>query len=369
MLFKRYLLSIILVLSFISNAFASSEIFDSKVIANGLVVPWGMTFINGNELLVTQRQGTVVKLNIETNELTNISGLPKDIRVEGQGGLFDIQLAPQNQNNDWLYLSYNKNVDGQGTTTLARAKLNGSQFTDWQDLLITQSRTSKKVHYGGRISFDDQGHVFLSIGDRGVRSSAQNTQNHAGSIIRLNIDGSVPNDNPFVNNTQVLDEIWSYGHRNPQGLFFNVNNQQLWSAEHGPRGGDEVNLIEAGKNYGWPVISYGKEYWGPIAVGKGTEREGMEQPVEVYIPSIATSSLIQYSGKLFKSLENNLLIGALNLQHLNVLELDKHQAVKQEQRLFKELNRRIRNVIEGPKGNIYLATDSGEIIKLSPALH
>jgi len=338
--------------------------FHTEIIATGLGVPWGMSLMPDNTMLISQREARLTLLNLETNQLTTITGLPK-VKVGGQGGLFDVALSPDYADSAWVYFSYNKDVDGQGATTLARAKLIDNKLQDWQDLIVTQSRTSKKVHFGGRITFDFQGHVFLSIGDRGTRSNAQNLHNHAGSILRLNLDGTIPHDNPFVNDSNVLDEIWSYGHRNPQGLFFNTQTQQLWAIEHGPRGGDEINIINATNNYGWPIISYGMEYWGPIPVGKGKKREGMEQPVKYYIPSIAPSSLIQYSGAAFPEWTGNLFAGALALQHLNKVTLDENNKAVAEERLLASLGR-IRNIIESPEGWLYISTDNGQIIRIYP---
>lgn len=336
-------------------------------LTTGISIPWGMAVLTDSSLLVTQRSGKLVKLSATGKKITDIAGLPADIRVEGQGGLFDVALPPDYQQNGWIYFSYNKDVDGQGATTLARAKLNNAQLTDWQDILVSQSRTDNKVHYGGRISFDGHGHVFLSIGDRGERNHAQNLKNHAGSILRLNMDGSVPADNPFVETANVLPEIWSYGHRNPQGLFFNQHSGILWSIEHGPRGGDEINLIEAGTNYGWPVISYGKEYWAPLSVGKGTHRDGMAQPVKMYDPSIAPSSLIQYQGSLFKPWRGKLLAAALKLQHLNIITLNTDNEAVDEKRLLNSLSRRIRNIIEAPDGALLIGCDNGDIYRITPA--
>lgn len=345
---------------------ASSEALSPRTVASGLGVPWGMAILPDNHMLITQRQGNLSLLDLNTLKLTNIDGLPA-IKVGGQGGLFDVALPPNYPENKWIYFSYAKEVDGQAATSLARAKLDKKTLTNWQDLIITQSRSSKSAHFGGRITFDDSGHVFLSIGDRGVRAKAQDTSNHAGSILRLNLDGSVPDDNPFVGKASVLDEIWSYGHRNPQGLFFNKQTQQLWAIEHGPRGGDEINLIEPTKNYGWPVISYGKEYWAPLAVGEGTEKTGMEQPIQTYIPSIAPSSLIQYSGKIFKDWQGDLLATAMALKHLNRITLNDDNSVKDEQRYLQNQNARLRNVIESHEGWLYISTDNGDIIQVTPA--
>lgn len=370
----RFLIFSGLLLALIMPFFVQAEIngdndLHVEQLAKGLSIPWGMAVLPDNSLLITQRNNTLSHLNPDTGKLTDITGLPDDVLVSGQGGLFDIRLSPDYANSGWLFFSYNKEVNGQGATTLARAKLHNNQLVNWQDLLVTQSRTDNKVHFGGRISFDNNGHVFLAIGDRGERDHAQNRSNHAGSILRLNLDGTVPNDNPFIGQTDVLPEIWSYGHRNPQGLFFNQQTGQLWAIEHGPRGGDEINLVEAGKNYGWPVISYGKEYWAPLAVGKGTEREGMEQPVQMYDPSIAPSSLIQYQGTLFKEWHGKLLAGALKLQHLNIVTLDDQNQAIDEQRLLNSLSSRIRNVIEAPDGALLLGTDSGNVYRITPTVN
>jgi aldose sugar dehydrogenase len=338
----------------------------TTIIARGLGVPWGMSLLPDNTMLISQRNAKLSLLNLATHELISIYGLP-EIKVEGQGGLFDVALSPDYVDSGWIFFSYNKDIDGEGATTLARARLTDNSLIDWQDLLISQSRSNKKIHFGGRITFDDDGHLFLSIGDRGTRSNAQDLNNHAGSILRLNIDGTIPKDNPFIDDNKGLGEIWSYGHRNPQGLFFNTQTQQLWAIEHGPRGGDEINLITAGKNYGWPVISYGMEYHAPIPVGKGKKRDGMEQPVKYYVPSIAPSSLIQYSGKAFPDWKDDLFAGALVLQHLNKVTLENNNQAINEQRLLESIGR-IRNVIESPEGWLYIATDNGQIIRIQPKL-
>lgn len=366
------LLKLPALLLFVSlSLFAQADVQHEKELnihklASGITIPWGMAVVDNEKLLITQREGYLYILDLASNDLTEVAGLPDDIRVEGQGGLFDIQLSPDFDKTNLVYFTYNKNVDGLGATTLSRAKLDGNQLIDWQDLIVTESRTNNKVHYGGRITFDGNGHVFLSIGDRGERDNAQNLRNHAGSILRLNLDGSIPADNPFVGVSDIRPEIWSYGHRNPQGLFYNPDSNQLWAVEHGPRGGDEINLISPGHNYGWPVISYGKEYWAPLDVGEGTHKEGMDQPVKVYVPSIATSSLIQYRGNLFSGWKGKLLVGALKQQHLNVVSLDSKGKASDEEKLLRSLNARIRNVIEAADGSLFIATDAGAIYRITP---
>jgi glucose/arabinose dehydrogenase len=340
--------------------------FSLSIVAEVSGVPWGMTFISESQLLVTERGGSLSLVDTKTGETEQLSGLPADIHYQGQGGLLDIACSHDFTQTQWVYLSYSKRIDGLGATTLARAKLASGVLEDWQDLLVTKSRTRSGAHFAGRIAFDTTGHVFMSIGDRGKRANAQNLQNHAGSIIRLKLEGQIPEDNPFINDITALPEIWSYGHRNPQGLFFNPQTQQLWSNEHGPRGGDEINLIQKGLNYGWPIISYGKEYASSFAVGEGTHKKGMEQPIKVYTPSIAPSSLLQYSGKTFPAWQGQFFSGALKLRHLNKITLEERLHVIDEVRLLSDLSERIRHVIEGPDGLIYLSTDSGKILKLSP---
>ncbi len=332
-------------------------------VASDLGIPWGMALLPDNSMLINQREGILSKLDLSTGQITRINGLPQ-IKVKGQGGLFDIALSPNYLTTGWIYFSYNKDIVGQGATTLSRAKLTDDKLVDWQDILITQSTTKTNYHYGGRISFDYNGHIFLSVGDRGVRPNAQNLNNHAGSILRLNLDGSIPTDNPFIKNPDALAEIWSYGHRNPQGLFFNKDTQELWAIEHGPRGGDEINLIKPGLNYGWPTISYGREYNKDIPVGQSTALEGMEQPIKSYVPSIAPSSLIQYSGSACPSWKNKLFIGSLKLRHVNLIRLDIKNNATDEIRLLREINGRIRNIIEDANGSLYISTDDGRILKV-----
>ena len=334
-----------------------------QTIASNLGVPWGMTLLPDSSMLITQREGILSKLDLKSGQLININGLPQ-IKVKGQGGLFDIALSPNYPTTGWIYISYSKDIAGQGATTLSRAKLTDHKLVDWQDILITQSTTKTNYHYGGRISFDHKGHVFLTVGDRGIRPNAQNLNNHAGSILRINLDGTVPYDNPYINTPDALNEIWSYGHRNPQGLFFNKQTQQLWAIEHGPRGGDEINLIQAGFNYGWPIISHGREYNKDLPVGQAATLQGMEQAIKVYVPSIAPSGLIQYSGKEIPQWKDNLLAGSLKLRHLNRIVLDNDNSAIDEIRSLRQVNGRIRNIIEDTNGIIYISTDDGRILKV-----
>ena len=346
-------------------------------VATGLGIPWGMSFQSENEILFTERKGRLGIVNIESGEVNYLSGLP-EIIANGQGGFMDVVKPTNNEIADWTYFTYVKPIDaaGNGETTLARAHISKDGIFDWQDLLVTHSlfgvifdvtgiAWGSDRHFGSRIAFDDT-HLYFSIGDRGNRPNGQNLETHAGSILRLNIDGSVPQDNPFLDIEGARKEIWSYGHRNPQGLVWDGDKQRLWSIEHGPRGGDELNLIERGANYGWPIISYGKEYASFKSVGEGTHKEGMEQPKKFYIPSIAPGSLMQYTGEAFPEWQGNLFAGALKLRHINRIELDQEGNVIAEERLMEDLNERIRALLESPEGWIYFSTDSGKIYVIKP---
>ena len=343
---------------------ASSISFKVEELVSNLGIPWGMTFLDNTQMLITQKNGKILLLNLETKQLTSIKN-PFKIYQYRQGGLLDVKVSPNYKKDAWIYFTYVKKVYGLGVTTLSRAKLKNNSLYSFEELLVTKSGTNTGVHFGSRITFDEEGYIYFGIGDRGYRPNAQDINTHAGSIIRLHLDGRVPKDNPFVGKDG-LDEIYSYGHRNPQGLFYDKISKKLYSSEHGPRGGDEINIIQKGKNYGWATISYGKEYISYQAVGIGTHKQGMEQPLQVYIPSIAPSSLMVYSGKVFKEYKGNIFIGALVLRHLNRIVLDETSKVIKEERLLLGLDERIRNVIESPNGLIYLSTDSGRILRIKP---
>ncbi len=350
----------------LSAVTAHAADFQLQRIAQGLGVVWGMDALDELTLIFTERAGRVGLLDIQTGKARYLSGAAQ-VLAEGQGGMLDVALSPRHAADGWIYFTYSKPVDGGGATTLARAGLDGSRLTRWQDLLVTDSATSTGYHYGSRIAFDDRGHVYFGIGDRGERPNGQDLTNHAGAILRLTLDGAVPPDNPFVGREDARAEIWSYGHRNPQGLVWDNDHKRLWEIEHGPRGGDEINRVEKGKNYGWPVISHGKEYWGPISVGEGTHRAGMEQPVKYYVPSIAPGSLLYYDGDAFPEWRGNLFAGALKLQHINRVVLDEQGRAVHEERLLEDLGERIRALAKGPRGWIYFSTDSGKVFVIKPA--
>lgn len=333
-----------------------------EVVSKDLSRPWGMAEVAPGKLLISSITGRFSLFDTQSRTLTPIKGAPA-VRVSGQGGLLDVAVPPEYQPGDWIYFTYSKPVGDEGATTLARAKLDmkTNSLTSWQDLLVTQSVSSTSHHYGSRIAFLP-GYVFFTVGDRGARESAQDRSSHNGSVIRLNRDGSVPDDNPFVGVKGALPEIWSYGHRNPQGLAVDSEGR-LWEIEHGPRGGDEINLIQPGLNYGWPEVSQGKEYWNPLQVGV-SEKAGMEPAKKVYVPSIAPGSLIFMEHDTY-GWQGDLLAGALKLQHLNRITLKGDEAVG-EQRYFEDRGQRIRALLEDHKGTLWLATDGGELWRVLP---
>lgn len=345
----------------LSSQVVKADTYDVKLISTGLTIPWGMAFIDQDTLLVTERPGKIKKINIKSGAMTLLTNMKK-VAAIGQGGLLDIALSPIES--DLLYLTYTQSTTSGMVTTLASFRYQNGKINNQQDLFSTESATNTSRHFGSRITFDKNGHLYFSIGDRGVRDNGQDTSNHAGSILRLNLDGSLPSDNPFINKPSIRNEIWSYGHRNPQGLFYDQISQQLWSVEHGPRGGDEINLIQVGANYGWPITSHGKEYWGPFNVADYTEKQGIESPKLVYIPSIAPSSIVLYRGKRYPDLSGKLLVSALKLTHINVVSIQSNHQLNESKRVLEKLGERIRAIAISPDDFIYFSTDNGNIYKL-----
>ncbi|MBB6520467.1 PQQ-dependent sugar dehydrogenase [Pseudoteredinibacter isoporae] len=338
--------------------------FQVKEVAKDLNRPWGMSFINGYEALVTEKGGKVKRLDLRTGKHTEVTGLPDDIYVYGQGGLLDVNL----NDNGYAYFTYSKRSEQpemHGRTALARAKLDGNRLLGWEDLVVTESDTETGRHYGSRVVFDGKGALYFGVGDRAKRQPAQDNSNHIGTLLRVDLQGKALTDNPFYGDKNVQPEIYSFGHRNPQGLAFDAEGQ-LWEIEHGPRGGDEINKIVAGQNYGWPVVSFGKEYREDKMVGEATHKEGMQDAAKVYVPSIAPSSLMIYSGKVFSEWRGDFFAGALAQTHVNRLRLNAEDELLEQERLLDDASERIRDVQEGPEGFIYLLTDSGKLLQLSP---
>ena len=336
-------------------------------LVEGLEHPWSMAWLPDGRMLVTERSG---RLRIVGKDFRldpkPVEGLPK-IVVGGQGGLFDVVLHPRYKENGWIYISYNGAGEGGHGTELMRAKLDGNRLVDQQVLFKLEPKSRTGFHFGGRIVFDGKGHVFLTLGDRGDPDRAQRLGDHAGSVIRLNDDGSVPKDNPFVGRNDVKPEKYTYGNRNMQGAALHPRTGQLWTHEHGPRGGDEVNVMRSGRNYGWPVITYGRDYSSNRPVGEATSRSGVEPPIHHWIPSIAPSGMAFYDGDKFPGWRGNILVGALKDEMLVRLEIDGEKVVKEE-RMMRDAIGRIRDVRVGPDGLVYLLTDTsrGVMARLEP---
>lgn len=349
--------------AYTGKTFESEKLtYGLDTIANNLKNPWAITSLPDGRMLVTERGGEI--LIFQDDKLLEEKIQVPDVFVHGQGGLLDIELHPDYENNGWIYLSYAKKGEGGGGTVIARAKLEGNNLTQMEELFAAQPKSDAGVHFGSRIVFDGNGYMFFSSGERGTKENAQNLGNHLGKILRLHDDGKVPDDNPFVKTEGAKPEIWSYGHRNPQGLVYDADSKTLWDVEHGPRGGDELNKIEKGKNYGWPVITYGINYDGTPITDK-TEQEGMEQPLTYWVPSIAPCGMIQVKGDRYPGWENNLLIGALAQQHIARVELSNGKYQSQEKLLDKM--GRVRALEESPDGFIYVATEGpGMLLKVIP---
>lgn len=328
-----------------------------------LTNPWGMAFLPDGRLLVTERGGAI--RIIEDDKLTSekIEGVPA-VYVHGQGGLLDIQLHPDFSKNGWIYLSYAKQVADSGGTVIARAKLEGNKLTNLEELFQALPLSSSEAHFGSRIQFDGKGYMFFTSGERGKKENAQDLSNHLGKVLRLHDDGTVPTDNPFTSIIGARSEIWSYGHRNLQGLYYDKDTGILWEHEHGPRGGDELNVVEKGKNYGWPIITYGINYDSTIITDL-KEKQGLEQPVRYYVPSIAPCGMTMVTSDKYPNWKGNLLIGALSHQLVMRVEVADKKFVKEE-RMLEKIGR-VRCVTQSPDGFIYVALENpGKIVKLVP---
>ncbi len=339
-------------------------------VATGLAHPWGLQFLPDGRMLVSERVGRLRIVSGDGTISEPISGVPK-VLVSGQGGLLDVRLAPDYPTSGEIFLSYAESREGfKNGTTVARAKLELSDsgsgaLNDVKVIFSQQPAIASNLHFGSRLIFAPDGTLFVTTGDRGiVRKQAQNPNGHLGKVIRINRDGSVPDDNPKLEGWR--PEIWSLGHRNVQGAAINPATGELWTIEHGARGGDELNLPKKGKNYGWPIITYGRDYT-YLPIGEGQKKEGLEQPVYYWDPSIATSSLAFYDADLFPNWRGNAFVGGLGGQHLARLVL-KDGKVVGEEKLLVDLGERIRDVRQGPNGALWVLTDdpNGKVLKLTP---
>ena len=353
-----------------NTSFASSAgQLDVQTVASGLVNPWALAFLPGGRMLVTERAGRMRIVTPEGQVSPPLKGVP-EVWASGQGGLLDVVTDKAYAQNKTIYFCYAERTAGGGRTAVARARLNdGSGRLDETKVIFRQEGPlSSGNHYGCRIAQAGDGNLFVTLGDHySARDEAQNLGNHIGKLIRIAPDGSAPADNPFVGRSDAKPEIWSYGHRNQQGLAIDPATGGLWESEHGPRGGDEINLVGKGRNYGWPAIGYGIDYSG-VKIHEAAARDGMEQPLKYWVPSIAPSGLAFYSAKLFPKWTGSLFTGALAGKMLVRLQLSGH-TVTSEERLLPNLNERIRDVRQGPDGALWLLTDSsaGRILRVSPS--
>ena len=351
----------------VSVALSEKQAFRVVTLVAGLENPWSMAFLPDGRMLVTERDGRMRLVSQDFKlDAQSVEGLP-EVVARGQGGLFDVVLHPDYPSNGWIYWSYNAPGAGGWGTAMARGKLQGKRMTEVQVLFSMLPKTRTAQHFGGRIVFDKSHHVYLTLGDRGEKERAQRLDDHAGSVIRLHDDGRVPADNPFSGRAGTKPEKWTLGSRNLQGAALHPGTGVLWTHEHGPQGGDEVNVMRAGRNYGWPVITYGVNYGFGTAIGEGTAKAGLEQPLKVWVPSIGPSGMAFVDSPRFPAWQGNLLVGALRGQMLVRLELRGEAVVREERLLEGELGR-IRDVRVAPDGFIYLLTDNSDrsLVRLEP---
>lgn len=345
----------------------SEEIaFVVDTVVTGLNIPWGLEFLPNGELLISERAGILYRFDGKT--LHKIEGLPP-IFAAGQGGLLDLKLHPKYNENGWLYISFSDVADKEGetggNTSIIRARIENDKLVDIEKIFNGNPDTDKTYHFGCKLEFDKEGYLFFGVGDRGHREfNPQSLTNTNGKMHRIYDDGRIPEDNPFVNTPGAVPSIYSYGHRNPQGTAMHPETGEIWESEHGPRGGDELNLIKPCKNYGWPIISYGINYDGTTFTDI-TEKEGMEQPVKYWVPSIAPCGMTFVTGDIFKVWKNNILIGSLKFQNLERLVLENNQVVHRE--ILLDGIGRVRNVKMSPDGYVYVAIEApGKIVRLVP---
>ena len=373
------------VLTMVSPALSQSQVIRSRqadfgvvTVVEGLETPWSMAWLPNGDMLVTERAGRLRIVRDGLLQPDPIPGIPT-VRAQGQGGLLDVILHPEFESNQLIYLSYSKSSAdwSRSTTAVSRARFDSSRLTDTEEIFEAQAWSRTNGHYGSRLAFDADGYLFITVGDRQAPSRgdleahpAQDLSNHQGTMIRLNDDGSVPSDNPFVGQEGALPEIWSFGHRSPQGFTIDPETGAVWEGEHGPQGGDELNLILGGQNYGWPVIGYGVNYGSGIPIHGTQQSEGMEQPRHFWVPSIATSGLMIYRGDQFPGWQGDVFADGLAGQQLTRLDMDGREVVGEETLLR---GFRIRDVREGPDGYIYVAVEDRDggpspIIRLEPVM-
>ncbi|MDA9015811.1 PQQ-dependent sugar dehydrogenase [Flavobacteriaceae bacterium] len=335
-----------------------------ETVVDGIDIPWGLVFITENDFLVTEKSGILYR--VKNGEKTALNGLP-EIYVRGQGGLLDIAIHPDFASNNMVYMTLSANTNGDeagGNTSLYSARLNGTELEDAKLLYKATPNTKKGQHWGSRIVFDSEGHLYFSIGDRGNRDeNPQDISRDGGKIYRLNLDGSIPEDNPFVGKENTKKAIFSYGHRNPQGMVVHPKTGDVWEHEHGPQGGDEINIIQKGVNFGWPTITYGINYSGTPITDK-TALPNMAQPFYYWVPSIGPSGMAFSTSGVYKNWTDDLFVGSLKFEYLERLVIENNKVVKREKILDKI--GRVREVVESPEGYLYIGVEGKGILKIIP---
>lgn len=343
--------------------------YEVEILSKSLKSPWGIVPLNQDEFLITQNKGDMLIVSSDGKTKATITGAPK-VNSSGQGGLLGLTLDNDFEENQMIYWCFSEASDQGNLTAVAKGKLNRNtnKFDNVEVIYRAIPAYDGNLHYGGRVLMDKKGNLFVSTGERSdkiTRPQAQELNSALGKILYITTEGKAVNGNPFENDKNALPEIWSYGHRNVQGLAFHPETDDLWESEFGPRGGDELNLIKPGKNYGWPTIGYGIEYSGEIIGGAITQKEGMEQPVYYWDPVLSPSGITFYKGKNIPEWENNIFLGGLNGNHIARLKLDKNKAIGEERLLEKE-KQRFRDLTQGLDGNLYAITDEGRLYKISP---
>ena len=365
----RRILAVVAALVFATLATSTrAQELKPVTVASGLQHPWGLAFLPDGRILVTERPGRLRIVAADGQLGGPVEGLPR-VDAGGQGGLLDVALDPKFADNALVYWSYAEPAppgESGNSTAVARGRLEGNRLTGVQVIFRQSPKVSSSAHFGSRLVFARDGRLFITLGDRfSRRDDAQTLNTHHGKVVRIEADGRVPADNPFVGRAGALPEIWSYGHRNLQGAALHPQSGDLWTHEHGPQGGDELNVVDAGRNHGWPVITYGREYGTGFKIGEGTARADVVAPLTYWVPSIAPSGMAFLTSDRYPGWKGNLFIGALRGQMLVRLELDGRRVVR-EHRLLQQLGERIRDVRQGPDGWLYLLTDSrdGRLIRL-----
>ena len=343
---------------------SNNNLYTAEVVVNDLEIPWGMVFLPDGSMLISEQEGKLI--HFKEGQKIEIKNVP-EVFYENQGGLLDLELHPDYEKNGWIYMSYSAEDDSNentSTTVVMRAKLKDEELVE-KEILYTASPGSEWTrHYGSRLEFDNSGYLFFSVGDRGRDESfPQDIEKDGGKIYRIHDDGSIPDDNPFIDSVNAKKATYSFGHRNPQGMAVHPVTGEVWTHEHGPKGGDEINIIEPGKNYGWPKITYGTQYNGSI-ISEYTELPGMDQPIHYWVPSIAPCGMTFVTSDKYPEWKNNLLVGSLKFQYLNRIVLDGEKVVKEEKLL--ENMGRIRNVRQGPDGYIYVSIEQFGIVRIVP---